>query len=344
MRRGASFLTEAKVRLAKTPTNLSFVLSLSLLSRPLAALLILLAFAGCGDDDRSDGGVEDGGSDTSVDATTDPTSDARPQSPATLRVATWNVENLFDARNDPDTFDDVYSTSEMNAKINALAAVLQEIDADVVALQEVENEFILGRLAEATGLGYTEQVLMDGFDPRGIDVACLSKRPIIRAVSHQGERFDSPESDESYFYTRDALEIFVDAGGQEVGIVVLHLRSMVDGGDDHRLAEATYTERIVSQRISATTPNMIIAGDLNDFPDSPTLDALIQDGPMLDLTLGVPEADRYTFVFRGREQQIDYILGTASVLSARENIEIIHTSQAQGASDHAPIVADFRFE
>jgi len=60
-----------------------------------------------------------------------------------------------------------------------VAAVLEALDADAVLLQEVEDLPLLGRLALRAG--YPEARLLDGNDPRGIDVGLLSRLPVVRS-------------------------------------------------------------------------------------------------------------------------------------------------------------------
>ena len=68
----------------------------------------------------------------------------------------WNVENLFDLIDDPDTNDDEFSkggrknvTDEIyQLKLSRIAEGLTDLDADVVGLSEVENELVLQDLVK----------------------------------------------------------------------------------------------------------------------------------------------------------------------------------------------------
>lgn len=67
------------------------------------------------------------------------------------------------------------------------AAQILELNADLLCMQEVENlptlkAFRSEYLADA---GYTHALVIDGNDPRGIDVAVLSRWPIVHVRSHQ---------------------------------------------------------------------------------------------------------------------------------------------------------------
>ncbi len=281
-----------------------------------------------------------------ADPTVDAGRDAPVVGPVRFTVATWNVENFFDTRNDPDRADDVLSSGQYGQKIEDVSNVLLALDADLVALQEVENLGILEDLATgpANSLGYTEMALMDSFDGRGIDVGFLARVPITNVASHLGEQFPSPDGSEEYFFARDALEVFAEPGGIPITVMIVHFLSMSapGNGDDRRLAEAMQCRRIAERRLESGVDRMLIVGDFNDLPDSDPLDALLGDASAFtDLTRFVPSADRYTFVFDRREQQIDYMLGTANVEAELLEARILHGAEIEAASDHAPIVMTF---
>lgn len=301
------------------------------------------SLSACGDDDRipNDGGVD----------ALDIAVDVGPREAVDFRVVTWNVQNFFDSSNDPDTCDgvrncnDVPSASEVEQKMADLGRVLVAIDADFIALQEVENEPLLQRLVEGplASLGYTEYGLIDNrFEFRGIDVAFISRVPVTNVVSHLGEDFDGPTG-ESQFFTRDALEVFVEPGGIPVELMVLHLLSMIEPINAvRRLGEAMQAKRIVDRRISVgDLQRIIVLGDLNDFPASDPLDALLDDEVLFDLSGRIPAADRWSFEFEGR-QQLDYILTTSTLESEAAAIDFVHGPDVDVASDHQPLVANFR--
>lgn len=296
------------------------------------ALAATLLLVGCGDDTAppSDAGGRDTNSDGAI-------------APVTFTVATWNVQNFFDEVDDPDTFDEVPSPSAVAQKLEGVGRVIRALDADVVALQEVENQAILDRLADGplSDMGYTERHLIDSFDPRGIDVACLARVPVSNVVSHQGERFSNADGTEEYFFTRDALEIFAEPGGVPVIVMVLHLRSMLDGGDDHRIAEAMQARRIADRRFEMGFERLLIAGDLNDLPDSQTVRSIVDSDRWTDLAEVVPSADRWTFTFRGRRQQLDYLIGSPPLVEERTEVRIVHGPEVDAVSDHSPTRATF---
>jgi endonuclease/exonuclease/phosphatase family metal-dependent hydrolase len=142
-----------------------------------------------------------------------PVTDEAEGAAGAVTIMTFNVENLFDTRDDAGKDDRTYlplamkQTAEHKAacaevevpawreqcldwdwsedilerKLAVLAeAILQVNDGqgpDILALQEVENLPILERLRTEylSGSGYRPSILIEGYDNRGIDVAFLSK-------------------------------------------------------------------------------------------------------------------------------------------------------------------------
>jgi endonuclease/exonuclease/phosphatase family metal-dependent hydrolase len=136
---------------------------------------------------------------------------------SSVTVMSFNVENLFDNLDDPNKDDKAYLPIEaksgaehiaacneisfdkfrdeclnlnwtdaiVETKLNAVAETIRHSNdgrgADIIALQEVENVGILERLRteKLADLGYQPAILVEGSDARGIDVAFLSKYPLV---------------------------------------------------------------------------------------------------------------------------------------------------------------------
>ncbi len=135
-----------------------------------------------------------------------------------VTVMSFNVENLFDNEDDPGKDDKAYlpieakrsdphiaacneievdrwrdeclsldwSDAAIDFKLRALARTIRQVGGgrgpDVIALQEVENLGILERLRteHLASSGYLPAILIEGADARGIDVAFLSRLPLLQ--------------------------------------------------------------------------------------------------------------------------------------------------------------------
>ena len=151
--------------------------------------------------------------------------------PPRVSIMAFNVENLFDEFDDPGKNDSTYrpletkndpehiaackaidvarwrddclyldwSAEAVNFKLAQLAATIRQYNdgfgPEIIAFQEVENAGILNRLSHEylDDAGYGDAILIEGRDVRGIDVAFLSRLPVVRGpVLHPLDISDSP--------------------------------------------------------------------------------------------------------------------------------------------------------
>jgi endonuclease/exonuclease/phosphatase family metal-dependent hydrolase len=273
--------------------------------------------------------------------------------PVTISVATWNVKNFFDEHDDPAHKDDVPTAAQVKAKIKELGAALRQLKADVLALQEVENKPLLDRLVseELSSLQYKHVRLLEGNDVRGIDVALLSRYPVPKAIGHAKDIFKGVAPDtNNYGFSRDCLEATIEpAAGRRLILLINHLRA-TDGTDyaesvARREAQAQRVREIADATLKAQPDaNLAVVGDLNDTPDSKTIQLLRDGSPKLhDLLTLVPASQRYT---HAKKSQLDYILA-APGLSAdliQGSVTADHASVFGNTSDHFPVFARFKLE
>jgi endonuclease/exonuclease/phosphatase family metal-dependent hydrolase len=260
-----------------------------------------------------------------------------------LRVATWNVHDLFDEVDraaPPGEEDTVLSSAEVEAKLERVARVLARADADVVIVEEVEDEPLLARLAGAAPLaamGYTAH-LRDGFDPRGIDVGVLSRVPVAAYVHHLADR----APDGSRLWSRDCVEVHLDAAGRRVVLLGNHLVSRLNPAADPRRAAQAARVRAIADALGAADPAalVVVLGDLNDLPDSAALAPLLSDGAFADVGAGLPPDDAWTWSGGGARERIDYALVPRGDAAAIGRVEVLAGADVAAASDHRPIVVD----
>ncbi len=255
-----------------------------------------------------------------------------------VRVATWNVHDLFDEVDrlvPPGELDDVPDAAAVEAKLSAVAAVLARLDADVVFLQEVENRPLLGRLALRAG--YPEDRLVEGLDPRGIDVAALSRLPLEAYVSHLGETDDAGLP----LWPRDCVEIHVRSAPRTLVVVGSHFSSALSDDGTRRTAQAARLREIAEGVRSARVGALVVAGgDLNDGPASAPLAPLLGDGAWLDLA----PSDGITWIGATGSARFDYLLVPREEAAALLAVEIVSGPDVVAASDHRPVVADLWLE
>ncbi|MFI2367551.1 endonuclease/exonuclease/phosphatase family protein [Streptomyces sp. NPDC018833] len=257
----------------------------------------------------------------------------------TLRLATFNVENLFarwrfKAGIDPSTANsrgwivDQTRFEELGVDDKAITgAAVREIQADVLCLQEVENVDTLKHF-RAQALGgrsqYPYVAGVDGNDPRLIDVAVLSKWPITRIRSHQ--HFMDPANPTATLFSRDCLEVDIEvevSQGQRtpVTLFVNHFKSMLGGRAQTRAKrerQAKTVMDIVTDRFGREAPGdhpFVVLGDLNDYlePDgdgSSGIDQVVNWDQVDNVVTRLPGDDQWTHYWSGGDEyrQLDYLL------------------------------------
>jgi predicted extracellular nuclease len=109
-----------------------------------------------------------------------------------------------------------------------------------------------------------------------------------------------------------------------------------------RTQQAQVVSGFVNQ-VKAIDPQVriVVAGDLNDFPWSTPVQALVNNTGLTDLPATLPDAERYTYDFEGNSQVLDHILLSTPLVSAGFGYDVVHLNSefAVQLSDHEPQVA-----
>lgn len=224
----------------------------------------------------------------------------------TLRLMTWNIENLF--RPVPG---DIAGQERYETKLARLAAVITGAAPDVVGLQEVGGEEPLADLQQALSGVFPFRATSLFPDARGIRVAYLSQLPIDQqthivdfppgpALSIQDLAADGSAVPVTRM-GRGALHIRFSKEGQPVDVITAHLKSKLltfrrpygpsyNPRDENeraqvagialyrRAAEAiTLRMRINDLLVGNVATRLVLLGDLNDVPEAQT--SLVFTGP-----------------------------------------------------------------
>ncbi|WP_432799985.1 endonuclease/exonuclease/phosphatase family protein [Poriferisphaera sp. WC338] len=268
-----------------------------------------------------------------------------------LRVAVYNVENMFDVFDDPymeDEGTDVKSREE----IVQLAKAIRFLDADVVGFAEVENEHVLRAMVQEflPDMGYDYIACPMTNSGRGISLGLISRKPIVKATSYRWQTFTLPGAKRTWKFARDLTHITVQATKEKVmDVFVVHFKSKRDSAGDKqsanwRLAEATQARKIINQ-IYDNDPDawVVMTGDLNDTPESPVLKTLTQDGGLVDMHTHLPEEQRITYLNLPHRSRIDYILASPALAKKadKDSAVIVHDKEIIAGSDHAPLAVTF---
>ncbi|MEU3616716.1 endonuclease/exonuclease/phosphatase family protein [Streptomyces sp. NPDC006872] len=235
--------------------------------------------------------------------------------------------------------------------------VVAEVNADILLMVEVEDRLALERFNEnvlGETLGhqpYPFNLLIDGNDPRGIDVGILSRHPITSVRSHI---FDPGQGGRRLF-SRDCPEFEIALNGTPLWILGNHLKSKRGGGAGLRARQALRVREIYEAAL-LRSEHVVVAGDLNDFMASTPVKTLLDAGLKDAMTHTGYTGDPGTHGPGTQdEEKIDYLLFPPGLFDRIEHVEVERrgiwapetfksfptvTSTATQASDHAALYAD----
>ena len=194
-----------------------------------------------------------------------------------LRFAFWNVENLFDAQDDPHNGgDDEYlpeqgwTEQHYTTKRAQLAKVIAALEPHLLGLCEVENRAVLEALVAEPGLlelGY-RIAHEESPDHRGIDNALLYREPFRLAGDEKRAIVVHPLKGNPA--SRGIFEVRLQVGGQPLRVFVNHWPSRRGGAkaEKQRLGAGSQLHELVYSSAGADgrTDDVLILGDFNDDP------------------------------------------------------------------------------
>lgn len=182
-----------------------------------------------------------------------------------FKVATYNVENLFDAQYVGTEYDDYtkkhnWTKRMVDIKLNHVAEVICDLDADILGLQEIENTNIFEQLQKRlsrVGCEYRYSAITRKKDA-SIQVALLSRFPIKKQKEVQVSY--SPR-------IRNILEVDVNVEGKSLKIFINHWKSRAYNGVESKRMNYAKVLKTRLEKLSKSKP-YIILGDFNTDYDA----------------------------------------------------------------------------
>jgi endonuclease/exonuclease/phosphatase family metal-dependent hydrolase len=259
-------------------------------------------------------------------------------------LAAWNVANLFDTVDSPND-DVVLRADQWDRKIGEVAAVVESLDADFLALVEVENLDCLRALNQALASPYPHCGLIEGNDDRGIDVAFLSRLPVDFVTSHKDHNLPQAAGvSKNYKFSRDCLEVVL-ATDPPATILVNHFKSQLGGKKEAAAKRYVQAQGVVE--IAAKAAELrpegfeMVMGDLNDGPESWSLEPL--GLTFSDAFAGWPEDMRATHRSKHGDSSLDHILISRDA-EGRLREPKVWQNLGKSTSDHDPVSVVLRLD
>ncbi len=254
-------------------------------------------------------------------------------------IGFYNLENLFDTKNDPNILDDDFTENSgrnwnknrYDKKIRKLGKIIKKLGYEkvshppvIVGVAEVENYNVLSDLVASKHLKTRNYkfIHFDSPDERGIDTALLYREKHFTVLYNEAIPLYIKGKYGERDYTRDILYVKGELENNLIHLLVNHWPSRRSGKDEtiyKRLAAASKNREIITD-ILAEEPDakIIIMGDFNDNPFSKSIQRLKETNmynPM-DLLLTNEKGSQN---YRGDWNLFDQIIITNNFLKAHNN-------------------------
>ena len=206
-------------------------------------------------------------------------------------IVFYNVENLFDTKNDPHKNDEDFTPSGVynwdeeryQDKLEHISDAINMIDEKpiLIGLAEVENYKVLEALIRTEGMAKINYkfVHYESPDRRGIDCALLYDADQFNVIRSEKIGVKMPNNED--FATRDILHVFGEFNdGSKAHVFVNHWSSRREGEKETEPKRLRAAE-ILRSKVDAilkndANANIIIIGDFNDYPTNKSLHEVLR--------------------------------------------------------------------
>ncbi len=261
---------------------------------------------------------------------------------AEFRIATYNVENLFDLKKSGTEYTEYipftgYGWNEKiyRVKLENIAKVICDLKPDIIALQEIESDEALEALGEYVarcGVSLPYRAIAER-KPTAVKTALLSKYRILK------KREIDPDGT---LKTRNILEVSLEIEGRKLTLFVNHWKSR-SGPESRRVVSA----KALMRRLKGFDGEYVLLGDfnsnwnewrvigesrrLNDTGGVTGIGSILKsvrgkkavtkrdiEPPChTNLWLELPPQRRWSHNFYGRKSALDHILLPASMFDSK---------------------------
>ncbi|HOI30139.1 MAG TPA: endonuclease/exonuclease/phosphatase family protein [Melioribacteraceae bacterium] len=255
-------------------------------------------------------------------------------------VASWNIENLFDTKDDPNINDEEFlpegsrqwTIDRFETKISNLAKVINHMNdgcgPDIIAFQEVENLNVLKWLVYR--FKHRDYIIAhrDSPDERGIDVALFYDRKVFDIEELDTLRVEIPTGTP----TRYILHVALRHKNEKsiIHLFVNHWPSRRGGevkSEPNRIAAARVLKNLVDKILSEDkSSKIILLGDFNDEPDNKSIQETLgasefncseSNNNLLNLAYTKASRNEGSYLFGSTWNMIDQIIISGSLFDKK---------------------------
>jgi len=261
--------------------------------------------------------------------------------PTPLNVAFYNVENLFDTHDDPDTRDEdflptsekIWTDDRYDDKLSKLSEVLSTLFAstssnpDIIGLCEIENEAVVADLMKTGKLANTPYSIVhfESPDKRGIDVALAYNSDVFTLVEAEAIEIILPDIGTPN--TRDVLYVHgKTAGNSDLHFFVNHWPSRREGQVESEPRRVHVAEMVKAKiddiKAGDADANIFMMGDFNDYPNNISMTEAIgtDRGEMVNLALDLDNNNEGSYNYRGDWGMLDQFIVSPGIEAGTNGI------------------------
>ncbi len=242
-----------------------------------------------------------------------------------LTVVTWNIEHF---------------PLNGSTTINAIKDIILNMDADIIALQEMDDIDAFGTLVDAID-GWEGEL----YDVRGgIEIAYMYKSSEITAFSALSVIYND---DSSPFPRQPVLLTATHKNGLEITFINIHLKCCGDTGDKDRREHASeLLKTYIDQNLD--TENVIVLGDYNDHivSGSPFSNFISDTDNFLFADMEIANGSSSLWSYPSWPSHLDHILMSNELIDNFVSSETLPlntevSGYTSNVSDHLPVTATF---
>lgn len=259
------------------------------------------------------------------------------------RIGFYNVENLFDTKNEPKKKDEEFLPKGKNQwtndryqeKLDHIAKVIDHMgQPGIMGLCEVENKEALQALINKKAIKDAKYAYIhqDSPDMRGIDAALLYSKDEYKLVNKNFIRINFPKSVVEDYTTRDIIHATLKNNNKEyIHVFVCHWPSR-RGGIKESEPKRVYVAQQVRKEIDKifkeyNNNHVIVLGDLNDEPSNKSVDQVLSAKPLIskpkreqlyNLVYDFHKQGYGSYSYRGAWNMLDHIIVSGSLIDGKK--------------------------
>lgn len=266
-----------------------------------------------------------------------------------LRFMFYNTENFFDIYDDTLKIDEAFTPEgekhwnlrKFTKKVFNISKVITAVGQwelpEVIGLCEIENRYVLEQLIKQTSLkDFNYRIIhKESPDRRGIDVGILYRKDKFHPINYEAVTvtfpFDANKPTRDILYVKgtdnynDTLHIFINHWPSRWG-------GQMETDRKRKFAASVLKGKVDSLFDADINPNIIIMGDLNDYPNNNSVVQVlkakteiknIKSEKLYNLAYYLQEVKgKGTHKHNGEWGVLDQIIVSGSLLNGDRNIQM----------------------